>query len=302
MKVFFKSIFVFVSPVVFGIIILFISSALLSKSIIKNSNQYEIDKNIDLIFLGDSHMTFAIIDSLIPKSSNQATIAEPYYYTFQKLKFIVQNNNIKKVVLAVGYHNISDYYDHLINGNLSTVFPKKIFFSLDFLEKLRVLNWNKNKLFLVLNEIVNSAFSKFSDLDSKNRIYRFSDGYYNTLTDQMALLESVQKRVKSQFFSNEHQKNNYSNFNIKYLKKIIKFCFKNDIEIILIKTPLHSNYLNLVPNDFKSKLNKIIFESNAKLINLEKLPLSDSCFANDGDHLTIKGAKLLTDRLIKILK
>ena len=61
------------------------------------------------------------------------------------------------MVLGVSYHNISFYYDELIDGNTSTVFPLKIFFCLDIIEKLRVLKWNKSKLFFLLREILNSA-------------------------------------------------------------------------------------------------------------------------------------------------
>ena len=57
--------------------------------------------------MGDSHVTNAVIDTLIPNSLNVSKISESYYYTFQKLKFITSKSKINYVVLGFSYHNLS---------------------------------------------------------------------------------------------------------------------------------------------------------------------------------------------------
>ena len=302
MKNFFKSIFIFFSPLLFLCLGVSIALIIVSKYVIKNSNQYDIIQNKELIFLGDSHITFSIIDSLIPNSSNLSNLGEPYYYTFQKLKYVVKNQNIKHVVLGVSYHNISYYYEELINGNSSTVFPIKIFFCLDFIEKLRVVSWNRKKLFFLFREIINSVDNKCSNLNPVDDKYSFSTGYKNNLFDEKVIIKNVENRAHSQFFTSQNQLQSFSYNNIYYLKKIISFCKENSLKITALTTPLHPEYLRLVPHKFSSELKEIIKKNNVQLINLENLELNDSCYAHDGDHLTLKGARRMTDSLINCLK
>ena len=302
MKNFFKSIFIFFSPILFLCLGASFALIMVSKYVIKNSNQYDIPQNKELIFLGDSHITFSVIDSLIPNSSNLSNLGEPYYYSFQKLKYVVKNQNIKYVVLGLSYHNISSYYEELINGNISTVFPPKIFFCLDFIEKLRVISWNRNKLFSLLRELINSVENKCYNLEPTDNKYSFSTGFKNNLYNEKVIIKNVQNRIHSQFFTSQNQLQSFSYKNIYYLKKIISFCKENNLKITLLITPLHPEYVRLVPQDYRSELKEIINKNNVQLINLENLALNDSCYAHDGDHLTLKGASVMTDSLINCLK
>ena len=288
MKNFFKSIFIFFSPILFLFLGASFALIMVSKYVIKNSNQYDIPQNKELIFLGDSHITFSVIDSLIPNSSNLSNLGEPYYYSFQKLKYVVKNQNIKYVVLGLSYHNISSYYEELINGNISTVFPPKIFFCLDFIEKLRVISWNKNKLFFLFRELINSVENKCYNLEPTDNKYSFSTGFKNNLYNEKVIIKNVQNRIHSQFFTSQNQ--------------LQSFSYKNNLKITLLTTPLHPEYVRLVPQDYRSELKEIINKNNVQLINLENLALNDSCYAHDGDHLTLKGASVITDSLINYLK
>lgn len=302
MKNFFKSIFIFFSPILSLCLAVSIALIMVSKYVIKNSNQYFIPQNIEIIFLGDSHITFSVIDSLIPNSSNLSNLGEPYYYSFQKLKYVVKNQNIKHVVLGVSYHNISSYYEELINGNISTVFPPKIFFCLDFIEKLRVISWNRNKLFFLFRELIKSVENKCYNLEPANNKYSFSNGFKNNLYYEKVRTKKVKNRAHSQFFTSQNQLQSFSYINIYYLKKIISYCKENNLKITLLTTPLHSDYLRLVPHEFRSELKEIINKNNVQLINLENLVLNDSCYAHDGDHLTLKGARKMTDSLLNCLE
>ena len=214
MKNFFKSIFIFFIPIFIFVFVFFTFTTILSLYVVKKSKQYAFDENLDILFLGDSHVTFSVNDSIIKNASNESKMAEPYYYTLQKLKYIYKNQNISHVFVGFSYHNISFYYNSLIDGSISSVFPKKIFFCLDFIEKLRVFYWNKIKLPNVLIEIINSAYSKCENLELEKQKYSFSDGYYNELYDEKAVIKSIQERIQLQFYkSNNHG-------NSKHLSKV----------------------------------------------------------------------------------
>ena len=300
MEKFIKSIFSFLLPILiclfFFFLILIISTQILTSS----SKQYKFEENIELLFLGDSHITNAVIDSLIPNAVNLAKRSEPYYYTYQRLKFISNNSKIEKVILGYSYHNISSYYDEFISGHLSAVMPHKLFFCLEFSEKLRVLNWNRKKLISVSKKIFKSFYHQYYNLVEENDEYSFYDGYNNPFKNEKVNLKSLQSRISFQFYSKD-KVTDFAELNIIYLKKIIDFCQEKNIKLSFLITPLHPFYISKVPSIFKYKFHNFAFENKIDLINLESLNLSDSCYVPDGDHVTTKGAEITTSAIIESL-
>lgn len=293
MNFFLKSVLFFLAPIIFVITFIVIGLSVLSINVINNTENYKLKKNVEYIFLGDSHITHSIIDSMIPNSINLACNSEPYYYTFQKLKYITRKIKPKKVYLGFSYHNISLYYDNLINGNLAGAMPKKIFFCLDLFEKFRVINWNKNQLIVLFKNIINAA------LNSEDNLL-FADRHIGLEGKEGIIKSHVHNRIKNQYYS-ENNLAGISKMNLFYFNKIISFCSKNQIEIILIKTPLHKEYDNHVPVFYKKLYEEILTKSDLELLDLKLVNLPDSSFAFDGDHVTVHGANLITNKLIEFL-
>ena len=300
MEKFIKSIFSFLIPFLiclfFFFLILIVSTQILTSS----SKQYKFEENIELLFLGDSHITNAVIDTLIPNAVNLAKRSEPYYYTYQRLKFISNNSKIKKVILGYSYHNISSYYDEFISGHLSAIMPHKLFFCLEFSEKLRVLNWNRKKLISVSKKIFKSFYHQYYNLVEENDEYSFYDGYNNPFKNEKVNLKSLQSRISFQFYSKD-KVTDFAELNIIYLKKIIDFCQEKNIKLSFLITPLHPFYISKIPFLFKSKLHDFALENKIKLIDLESLVMPDSCYVPDGDHVTTKGAEITTSAIIESL-
>jgi hypothetical protein len=82
--------------------------------------------------------------------------------------------------------------------------------------------------------------------------------------------------------------------NIVYLKKMMKLCKDQDIELILLDAPLHGYFIGKLPDIYIDKLNGIFLSSGLKYVNLSEIELSDSCFLPDGDHVSRKGAEIVT--------
>ena len=108
-------------------------------------------------------------------------------------------------------------------------------------------------------------------------------------------------RINEQFYL-ENKVSNFSNFNIYYFNQIVSYCKKNKIKLYLLTTPLHKLYIKNVPEIFKKKYHTIINDNELDVINLQNLELNDSCYAYDGDHVTNKGANIITVELINSLK
>jgi len=300
MNKFIKSIISFLTPTLSCLFLFFIIIIIISQVLVRESKQYQFEENIEFLFLGDSHIANAVIDSLIPNSFNLSKRSEPYYYTYHKLKFVTSKSRIKKILLGYSYHNVSSYYDEFINGNLSAVMPHKLFFCLDLKEQLRVLHWNRKKLLLVLKKIFLSSYHQFYNLEKEKNDYWFYDGYNNPFVEEKVDTINIQNRILFQFYK-EKKVAGFADLNIVYLNKIIDLCQEKNIEIYFIITPLHPLYVKKIPNIFKSKLNEFIVKKDINLIDLEGLNLSDSCYVPDGDHVTIKGAEITTRALIRQL-
>ena len=291
---------IFLAPITL-LVLIFVGFILgISKIVISHSNQYNFKENIELLFLGDSHITYSVIDSLVPNSLNLSKRSESYYYTLQKLKFVSKKIKIQKIILGYSDHNISAYYDEFINGNFSLVIPHKLFFALDFKEKLRIINWNKTKLLSLFKRILLSAYYQYNNNEKSKLEYWFSDGFHNEFTNTEANISFIKKRIDFQFYNSKNLIK-LSDLNIVYLKEIISFCIDKDIELIFLKTPLHPDYCSRVPELFRSKYKNFIKENNIQLINLEKLKLQDSSYVPDGDHVNIHGAEITTRALLEIL-
>jgi len=127
------------------------------------------------------------------------------------------------------------------------------------------------------------------------------EGYNNSFENVYAKKESIDKRLKFQFYNNGNL-NNYSSINLSYLKKIIVLCKAEKIELVLLNTPLHSYYKNNVPNEYINKYNEFINLYNLEVIDFSGLHLMDDCFVPDGDHVSKKGSIITSKEIFKILK
>ena len=102
--------------------------------------------------------------------------------------------------MGYSYHNISSYYDEFISGHLSAVIPHKLFFCLEFSEKLRVLYWNRKKLILVSKKIFKSFYHQYYNLVEEDDEYSFYDGYNNPFEHEKVNLKNLQSRISFQFY------------------------------------------------------------------------------------------------------
>ena len=300
MKKFIKNLLLFFLPIFSSILLAVLFLFSFSKYVIKNSNQYDFNNNYEIAFLGDSHITNSVIDSVIMNSVNFSSLSESYYFTYQKLKFINCKSTLNKVILGFSYHNISPYLEKYINGQLSASVAAKHFFCLELKEQLKVLFWNKNTIVGLIKDIIRCGREQLKNNEKLSPSYSFYDGYLNTEVNFLSQnINSIEKRIKLQFYENNLE-NKIENLNLYYFIKIVNYCRKNNIEIICLTTPLHSKYLTNVPDTFKLKLKNIISDYDIDYINLESLKIPENGFLPDGDHLSPIGANI-TSKEIKLL-
>jgi hypothetical protein len=220
------------------------------------------------IFLGDSRFNRSI-DS----PYNYALGSESPMFSFYKLKKIFKFNKINCVFLSFSEHSIAEYYDYY--NNKSEIIERYI----EYLPVNYKLKWiYKINLMRADNDRIKNLFKKGTMI---------LGGYESPPSNKFFNPEFCKKRIDFQYGNGF-----FSNANIAYLDSIRKFCDFNKIRLVIIKTPVHPNYKNQIPQVYQLEYEKIV--DKMLVWNFESLFSINDYFLPDGDHLSILGGKAFT--------
>jgi len=293
MKLFIKKIFI-----LFIILNSFIIFIYFSELYIKIIKPIPINKNTNILFAGDSHIVYGINDSLVKNSKNIALAGEPLSFTYFKIKYSITKSTtkIKKIYLGISYHNFSSNIDDLSSGEfLNRDISSGYYIYLPLKEKIEMLYNHKSHLLVFLSSLYVNSLKTVMNVKKYNEIdYAFWGKYSNNFNNIAADTISIKKRVDFLYFKN----GKIRNISIKqkfYLNEIKKLCKSENIELVLLNTPLNKFYKTLVPKKFKNEFYSIINKENLIVLDFKDLKLSDSLFIPDGDHLSEKGAIIISN-------
>lgn len=251
----------------------------------KKDKVWEIDKEIEVLFVGDSHIEVGINDEMNKRVQNISQSGDNYMYTYTKLERLINSNpNIKTIVLGIDTHNIDsvaiEWYtnDSYLSYKFAKMFPYMSYSDIRLMIRLNGLK--------IINNIPNV-------LSYKN-IYnmKLSDiGSYKVSNDTLALIESCN--------CDTTENNMISKLQLDYLDKIIKIAKDKGLNIVLLTIPVHRIQL-----DCNLNLQKYIIDyskqKGVEYINLRSLELTDIDFS-DKFHLNKNGAFKVTKEVFEIL-
>ncbi|MBK8983741.1 MAG: hypothetical protein IPM38_15840 [Ignavibacteria bacterium] len=293
MKKFIIRVTVFLTIPVFAGIIIFIAFSSIVSSV---SKEYKLEPDISEIYIGDSHIQCSVNDSLISGSKNLRHTSESFYFSYYKLKLILEANpNIKKIYLGFSYHSLSDYYDDFITGKYSRSISPDYFFILPLSEQINFITRGAEDFPSYIKSILISGNENLSE----GNIYTFAGRYLNRFKESSAAQFSMDKRLKFQYYKDK-KLNEFSEINLRYLNEIIALCKRYNIDLILLNTPLHPYYRSKLPVEYINKYRSITERNDLKVIDLSSISLEDDCYIPDGDHVSEKGSLLMTKELIRI--
>lgn len=266
---------------------------------VKNVNGYQPEKNVSICFIGDSHIQKAIDDKLVPNSKNHGLSAEQYLNSYYKIKLLLRNKQqLKKIYLGFSYHNLSAYSDEFTIGEKTAFVGSKYFFLLPKKEQFNMLKSveeNRNTLLKnLVKELINTNLHKTEKLD-------FIGFYQNKFDKSSANLKSINKRIRQQYYKND-KVIPFSEHNLLYLKKIIELCKENNVELVIINSPLHPVYKSKIPKEYIDFYTDFCKENKLKVLDFSDMKLSEDCYIFDGDHVSLKGSKVLTNHFIEVTR
>jgi hypothetical protein len=293
MKLFIRYLLLFTFTCLLGsAIIICIETLVLNKQKI-----FVLPKEKKYIFLGHSHAQAAYNDKLIDSSLNLASAGEAYFYTYIKLKKILESNEDKKIIFIEYANNtIVGEMNNWIWDDVHIQYRYRLYSAYTHYDEMKLLYSKNPKSALVCNikSMIDNVYYMFK---LKNiAIDQKMGGYSDLVRDKTdSLLKALSKPHKEIVTDTT-----ISDINIAYLKKIIETCRQKGVEIYLIRSPLHPQYEGLRNEaKFKEILNTTL--QGVEFLDFRDFPLLNSEFG-DLEHTNYRGAKKYSMFLNKLLK
>lgn len=263
-----------------------LSLVLIIHFITKHTSDFSVSEKTNYLVLGHSHSETAFNDSLIENFKNLSFSGESYFFTYQKVKEIIPNNNIDAVFIEYTNNQIRKKMDEWIWGyeKLNANFPwHSSFMGKD--DMLYLYDKNPKDFPKAVSTSTRNNFTRILSLDFisiDDRYGRFM-GLTETIDYKLITDENnIEDSLKEQEISIE---------NINYLEKIVNFCNTNSVKVYLIRSPQHKYYSRENEKELLS-IKKQKFE-NLEFLDFDDFPFEDDKFADLG-HLNYKGAEIFS--------
>lgn len=251
---------------------------------IDNGNYYTLNKKYDNLIFGHSHTECAFNDSLIDNTLNLSNSGENYFYTYFKVKKIVENNKIKNVFVSFT-NNYIEYSTDTIEIWKDRYLDKwytKYGAYMDR-EDVSLLLKNNPRGLLNVQSITAKKYLTFLVKNKKSIIEDLTWGAfrYSERAKMDSLLKTKQIKTKITSFS-------YSKEGLDYLDKIVKLCKENNVNLYFVRSPVHSSWdMNNEPYFQKIVQGKY---KQVPFLDFYNFPLPNSDYG-DRSHLNYLGAK-----------
>lgn len=254
--------------------------------IVKFKSDFSLDENSKYLIFGHSHTECAFNDGLIKNFKNLSLSGESYFYTYQKVKNILNENEIKAIFIEYSNNQIDEKMDKWIWGfeKMNAYFPVHS----PFMNKTDIL---------FLYEKNHQDFPIILGTSTRHNLTRILSFNYSIDANYGGYLKldknEINKLVKQQSSTDtiQEKEQNLSKNNINYLENIIAYCNEKNCKVYFIRSPQHENYPRL--NEKKLLEIKEKRFKNTEFLDFDKFPLKDYEFGDFG-HINYKGAQVFS--------
>lgn len=249
-------------------------------------NFYEVDTHINTIIVGDSHSECAYNDSLIQNFKNFAQSGESYFYTYLKVKKILEHNpQIKHVLIEFNNGQVIKNMNDCIwdDEHLSSKVPKYIF-AMEIPDYLFLFRHNFSG---TMNALSISALKNIKLIKTKERtMHHYDWGRYKYLTNNgeafIHTTGDTLKKMDDKFIE-------ISEANLEYLLKTVSLCHEKKVSVTLVRSPVHPKYPGLA-NEKTFQFVRKGYVGELNFIDFKDFPIKDHEFA-DLHHLNFLSAE-----------
>lgn len=252
---------------------------------IASQNSYAISPQKNMVVFGHSHSECAFNDSLIPGLRNFAFSGETYFYTFQKVKLLLNHNpQVKTVFFEWSNNQITEEMDDWTwnSNSLGKRLPEFGMF-LDAQEKWTLFQNNPFGYLEALTFLPSSYLGVISrkEFDFVQRTGAFR-GLNKAVVDSILIERARHPDIKPIHIP-------FSTTNPDYLRRCIDYCQERGVQVFLVRSPLHGSYERLEnEKEFLSTIEQLF--PDVPFLDFRKYALHQSDFA-DLEHLNNSGAE-----------
>ncbi len=254
---------------------------------IEHGNYYKLEKNYDYLFFGHSHTAASINDTIIKSARNLSNSGEGMFYTYFKVKKIVENNKINTIFLSFTNNYINfktDSIEIFRDRNINRWGVKYTAF-MDF-NDFSLLMKNNPKSIIATQPLSVKKYLSFLLKGNKNMIKDFNWGSHELVNkckvDSLLKIKSNKDITKKQF--------KYSIYELQYFDKIISLCNKHKIKLCFIRCPVHKEWDGLENEIYFQRLVKNRFKT-ISFLDFKNFPLQNKYFA-DLHHINHAGSTI----------
>jgi len=281
MNKFIKKTFLFISVTIILVAAIFIASL----NIIESNASFKIDKRKNKLLLGHSHSECAFDDAIITNLKNYSQSGESYYYSYAKLKpLLEQNPHIDTVFIEFSNNQIDEVMDSWIWGRRYMMSKLPVYFSFISKEDLKNLRSGNSSAFTAatskafrrnLTRLITRDFNFADEIGGYQRLDRHK-------VDSLVKAYHASKPVIPETITT-------SEYSMQYLAKCIAYCKEKGVEVILVRSPQHKYFAYTINETQFLNIKDSLF-GDVKFIDFNNFPINDDEFGDFG-HLNYKGAE-----------
>lgn len=278
-----------------------------------NPTAFRLDENTETLIIGASRSDACFDTTQIPNSRSVSLNGEPLFFTYHKLRNILNNNTgVKNVIMATGAAHVGicqDRYlyaeDSISRRNHMAYYP-----FLNAEGKRQIRRFSEYYITAAARYDYGLPLGYMKDLKPVINHYRqrfaVSDfecwqGSGPIDAESHVSLSHIEKKIDSYFYDNGDV-GSQSQLAVEHMEKLVRLCESTGIRLWMIKTPLHENFRDLVPQDCidtHSELVQTLAQNHehVELLDYSTMPL-DTLKFYDGDHLNSDGARDFTAQFV----
>lgn len=270
---------------------------------------FKLAPKTETIVVGASRSDVSFDTKLIPNCQSVGLNAEPIFFTYHKLRHILNNNpGVKNVILATGALHVSSCQNRYLFGGDSA--SRRIYMAyfpfLDADGKRRIRRFSEDYMTASARYDLGLPLGYMDDLKPVINHYRGryvpSDfecwhGLGPVVQESHVSQAHIEEKI-SFYFYDQGTVGELSKLAMEHFEAIVDLCQSKGVLLCMVKTPLHPNFRALIPKPcFDAHLalaQKLAKEhDHVQFLDYSTVPFDTSEFL-DGDHLNRDGAKRFT--------
>jgi hypothetical protein len=270
---------------------------------------FRLEAPVGTLAVGDSHPQASLDPAVLAGGANVANSAENLFFTFYKLRFLLDRNPaITNVILGLAPHNFSKgYQESLLFGETATLEDFEAYYPLLDREGRRTLRSPRRGYLLAtlkydlgvpIQFYRNRAVTKLL----MGRVVHRADfdwvgGFYGSERSDLDV-EKMRRKITLYYLGADGRYTGVSDLMRLSLHRIMALCQERDVRLWIYTSPEHAWFRSRVPREANLAFERVRADAQrdfpaVRWLDFSESPLPDEAFG-DGDHTNARGARIVS--------